>query len=400
MIKNFKLNSKLGKSTSVIIVLLVLCLGFFYNRSLSKYSELSYLNNQNLSFTDLQKFFKGMAQNKGAGYAFDVLKIAQLPQNTDVHLLAHTIGDILYKQQGMDGIKICTQDFRNACSHSVVIGLFIDRGIEALGDIAKVCRNAPGGSGAYGMCFHGLGHGILAFVGYDMTKAVGFCKQIGTKEFNYIETSECVGGVMMEMIGGVHDPIAWARQKDKYLKVDDPLFPCDQEFIPNIAKSNCYDYLTPHLWEVAGADMGNPTSQDFSKSFKYCSRLKGEEFFYKDFCYGGFGKEFVGLVESRDIRKTEQMNTSQLKTIYDWCNLADDNQGTAACIKQVVNSLYWGGENKPQVVVSFCNAIESSNFQNVCFQQVIGSFKYYQRKSRLFGLCNMLPDSYKEECRK
>src|SRR6185369_3479563 len=99
---------------------------------------------------------------------------------------------------------------------------------------------------------------------------------------------------------------------------------------------------------------------------------------YKEFCYGGFGKEFVGLVESRDIRKTEQMTTDQLKTIYDWCLLAQDFDGTSACIKHAVNSLYWGGENKPDVSVHFCTAITNSEFQDICFQQVIGSFKYYQ----------------------
>ncbi|HET7098659.1 MAG TPA: hypothetical protein VFI61_00255 [Patescibacteria group bacterium] len=393
-----KLNILLGAMLVIVICFLMVNIATQFKGG--RYPELNYLKNNNkLEFKDLQIYFKKIAQEKGAEYAFSILKIADLPPNTDIHLLAHTVGDILYKQQGMQGIKVCTQDFRNACSHSIVVGLFIDRGISALQDIANICRSAPGGIGAYGMCFHGLGHGILAYTGYDMTKAVSYCSQIGTPARHFVETSECVGGTMMEMIGGVHDPIAWQRQKDKYLKVNDPLFPCNQNFIPDIAKENCYNYLTPHLWEVAGGDLGNPTEADFAKSFKYCSKLSGEESAYQESCYGGFGKEFVALAQSRDIRRTEQMNQSQLKTIYNWCLLAEDTDGISACIHQVVNSLYWGGENKPDSAVTFCGQADNDQFRNVCFSQLIGNFKYYQKPSRLFGLCNTLPDNYKKECR-
>lgn len=365
-----------------------------------KYSELAEINGKNLSYVDLSRFFKDLAFKKGAKYAFQALAIAQLPPNTDFHLLGHTIGDVLYKQQGLNGISLCTQDFRNSCSHSIVVGLFIERGVEALGDIANVCRNAPGGIGAYGMCFHGLGHGILAYTGYDMDKAVDLCKKTGTPELNNIEISECVGGVTMEMVSGVHDAKAWELQKSKYLRTDDPLFPCNQAFIPAIAKSNCFMYLTPHLWEVAGGNLQDPQEKDFAKSFTYCERLTGINEIYKAACYGSFGKEFVGLAMARDIRKISDMKEEQLKKVYEWCTLAGNKDGITSCLQMAVNSLYWGGENKPSATIKFCEVITDSTFKNMCYQHVIGSFKFYnlQHKSKLYGLCRLLPDGYKSEC--
>ncbi len=389
------------------IAILIIFVGFlitflksnsvFFN-SKNTFPELTKLNN-NFSFQELEIFFKDLAEKNGAEYAFNALKIAPLPPNTDIHLLAHTVGNILYKQQGIEGIKICTQDFRNACSHSIVIGVLIDRGPEAINDISNTCKSAPGGPGAYGMCFHGLGHGVLAYVGYDMSKAIPLCEKIGTRDYNFVETSECVGGMIMEMMAGVHDPVAWNRQKGKYFKDDDPLYPCDQSFIPLIAKNNCYNYLSPHLWESAGGDLGNPSEESLREAFKYCSKVGGDNLPYREACYGGFGKEFVGLAQARDIRKIEQMDSSSLSTVYNLCKLADDKIGTSECIKQAANSLYWGGENSSDTVVSFCGVIDDKDFKAVCYEHLVGSFNYYNKnKSELSRVCASLPSLYREKC--
>ena len=118
-----------------------------------------------------------------------MLKRASVPSGTDMHLLGHVVGDILYAQEGLKGIKTCTHDFRNACSHTIVVGLFSEQGEVALPKIAETCYQAPGGSGAYTMCFHGLGHGVLAYTGYDLTKAAQLCQKTGTTGYNYRESA-------------------------------------------------------------------------------------------------------------------------------------------------------------------------------------------------------------------
>ncbi len=392
---------------NILKIILIIVTTFFLlvwvkrELNVNKYPELDYLKNNNLSFVDLTNYFKKVAVDKGAAYAFDVLRVATFPPNTDIHLLAHSVGDILYKQRGVDGIKICTQEFRNACSHSIVIGVLINKGIGALSEIANACKSAPGGSGAYGMCFHGLGHGILAYAGYDMRESVKLCQKLGTNEHHQIETMECVGGVMMEMVGGVHDKTAWEKQKNNYLKKEDPLFPCNQDFIPSIAKVNCYNYITPHLWEVAGANISHPTDSDLANSFAFCSKLTGSEAVYKDACYGGFGKEFIALAQSRDIRKISEMTQDQLKKVYDWCSLAGNIDGVVSCVSQAVNSLYWGGENKPDVAVAFCGVIKDDIVHDSCMNQLIGNFKYYNSNhQKVLKLCSLLPETYKQKCSK
>src|SRR3989344_5305710 len=56
------------------------------------------------SFQELSNRFTTLAREKGGAYAFETLKSAPLPPNTDLHLLAHAVGDVLYEQKKIAGI--------------------------------------------------------------------------------------------------------------------------------------------------------------------------------------------------------------------------------------------------------------------------------------------------------
>ncbi len=385
----------------ILLILNLLALSLNFHRESQKtFPEIVYLQKTELSFAGLESFFKSTALKKGAAYAFDLLRVAPLPKNTDIHLLAHAVGNILYKQKGLEGIKICTNDFRNACSHSIVIGLFTERGADAIDDIAIACRNAPGGPGAYGMCFHGLGHGVLAFTNYDFLDALGLCRHVGTAKYDYVESAECVGGMVMELVAGVHDRVAWEKAKTVYFKKDDPLYPCNQGFIPTNARHLCFLYLTPHLWEAVGASPTTMTVDELKKSFAFCSRLTGDKAQFKESCFGGFGKEFVTMVQSEDIRKVASATKDQRVKVYQLCLLAANPDGINACLREALNSFYWGGENKPDTAISFCTDIDNSEYQAVCFNHLMGAFGFYNRddQKKLNTLCKELPESYQERC--
>ncbi len=365
------------------------------------YKEVEELRGKNMDFTQLKNYFTALSNKKGAEYAFEVLKLAQIPPNTDLHLLGHVVGDILYKQQGADGIHVCTQDFRNACSHSVVVGLLLDHGTSIIPKVHDACHKAPGGKGAYTMCFHGFGHGVLAYTEYDLHKTVDICKMTGTAPYNNREYIECVGGAIMEMIsGGDHDRLQWTAQREKYFSADNPLYPCNADFIPEEAKPQCYDYLTPYLFEVAGADMGRPQPQDFEKAFTYCDLIPESETLNRSACFGGFGKEFTVLAQERDIRRIDQMNDEQLRRVYDWCTLGRSEEAINSCVSTAMGSLYWGGENDRRAAVKFCNLIPAGVQQDVCVRSLIGAVGFYisdvQYKK---DFCTEVPKNYQTDCR-
>lgn len=353
----------------------------------------------NESLPELKDFFVNLAQEKGAEYAYEALKVAKTRPGIDMHLMGHYIGEILYRQKGAEGIKYCTPDFRNACSHTIVVGLFSEKGVKALTDIEEACKKAPGGRGAYNICYHGLGHGVLAYTGYNLEKTVALCKKTSEEKRSMQESSECIGGAIMELIsGGDHDKALWQKQSAKYLTTEDPLFPCSTEIIPITAKRMCYTYLTPHLINYAGGNLGHPSDDDFAKAFSYCGALPLNNTNRK-VCYGAFGKEFVVLAKERDIRRVETIKEKEIKTIDKWCHLADWEEGEKECLIGALGSIYWGGENPYQASIRYCSAISSENREK-CFTHLISIVNYFKDEpSYRKEFCDSIPSDYMNACR-
>lgn len=388
------------------MVITLLSLGLFTSAMVSSktapsgtYAEVAELSAKERSFKELSDYFRVLAQKRGGAYAFEVLKRMPSMPNVDMHLLGHIVGDELYKQEKIAGIKVCTADLRNACSHSIVIGALFEHGPSVLPEIADTCRKAPGGPGAYTMCYHGLGHGVLGYVDYEVPEAIELCKKTGTIEYRNREYVECVGGMVMEMIGGVHDVQLREEKAAKYLKTEDPLYPCSASFMPKEVQGICYTYLTPHLFEVAGGDLGRPTPPTFAKAFAYCDKISSREVANRLACYAGFGKEFVVLGAERDVRVVEELGDAELAKIASWCALAGHKEGSEACSNAVLSSLYWGGENKPTAAIRYCGLQKERAEEERCFNVLFSIARPYLKDAETRkSFCREIPTSRKSEC--
>lgn len=356
-----------------------------------------------LDFKGLSLLFKKIAEDEGGAYGYRALAYAAqnyyLPSNIDAHLLGHVVGDVLYEQEGINGMKYCTDDLRNACSHSIVVGAFLELGRSAVTQAAGICKDAPGGRGAYSMCVHGLGHGVLASAEYDFDKAIELCRDLDGDNFKNREYVECVGGATMEMMAGIHDRDQWEKQKIKFLPDSDPLAPCNRSSVGDEVKSICYTYLTPRLFQVAGADLGRPTSDDFKKAFKYCEKIPVTSVGDRQACFGGFGKEFVVLANSRNVQSIDKMSQDQLKLIYSWCYLTDNKSGRSDCIRTALYSLYWGGENDYHISINYCSILEGQEEKDNCFKELLNLATIYNVNAKINSkFCEDLPSEFKENC--
>lgn len=363
-------------------------------RSYPEVDELS----RSMTFHDLSSFFQRLTRTKGPEYAYEVLRYAKLPDNTDLHLLGHVVGDELFRKYGASGMKFCTDEFRNACSHAIVVGLYLSEGERALEKLDEACRKAPGGTGAYTMCYHGLGHGVLAASGYDLEKAVGSCEKIGDVAEGTREFPECVGGAIMELTsGGFHDVDLWAAQVPKYFQSEAPFAPCSTDLIPYEAKELCFEYLTPHLVRVVGGDIAAPSDDHLERAMELCARIP--EPIYQSACYRSFGKEFVVLVAKRDIRSLEAMSDEELTRIYDLCQLARDTLGIRMCMTHAVDSLFWGGENDRKLSERFCALVTNDSDRSACFSHLIGAVHFYIKDNGIREVfCRELPADFRTTC--
>jgi hypothetical protein len=338
-----------------------------------------------------------IAKRYGGVYAFELLKRAEVPPGTDLHLMGHAVGDELYKQAGLEGMQYCTHDFRNACSHSIVVGALLAEGLDVFDRVNKVCKSAPGGPGAYTMCFHGFGHGVLAFAEYEIPNAVKLCGKVATEEYGREEEAQCIGGMVMEMHQGVHDKEIWEKKKGKYLDNADPLRMCKSDYMPENAKVLCYSYITPFIFDAAGAQGGNPTPDIYPQSFAYCDEIENDS--HRQSCYGGLGKEFIVLSQDRDIRKIEETPNELLMKSASWCALALREEAETSCLLSILDSLYWGGENDPEVSVRYCSLLEEGNPKDECFSHLFSITSYYQNDPNVRqSICESVPSLYTKKC--
>ena len=362
------------------------------------YPELADLKDTR-SFPEISRYLRDLAKAKGAPYAYEVLIRMPSVPGVDMHLVGHVVGEELYKQFGLAGMAYCTPDLRNACSHSVVIGALLEHGPGILKDVAAVCRKAPGGGGAYNMCYHGLGHGVLAYTDYELDQAIPLCKRAGESAGNKAnEYQECVGGTIMEMTGGVHDPALRAEKAKKFFKQNDPLYPCDADFMPADARSFCYTYLTPHLIEAAGGNLGSPQPEDFRIGMTYCNTLTEKN--DRRACFGGFGKEFPVILAARDVRGVTTLSDEKMRMMHAWCALAPADDGRRDCSFQVVASLYWGGENDFPAAVRYCGSVGNEGDKKDCFDRLIDMARYFRGRDSGYmkKFCASLPSSYSSSC--
>jgi hypothetical protein len=247
------------------------------------------------------------------------------------------------------------------------------------------------------MCFHGFGHGVLAYTDYEIPDAITLCGKVGTNVYGKQEESQCIGGIVMEMFQGIHDPEVWAEKKDKFLSIDDPLRMCTSAYMPEQAKVLCYSYITPFIFEAAGAGDGNPTPDIYKKSFSYCDVVKNDA--ERQSCYGGLGKEFIVLSQDRDIRRIEDTPDEKLQLSSSWCMLAEREEAQTACLTSILDSLYWGGENDPEVSIRYCALLESGAPKNACFNHLFQITTYYQNDMSVRKtICDTVPNEYKNSC--
>ena len=190
------------------------------------------------------------------------------------------------------------------------------------------------------------------------------------------------------------------NKKDKYLSKVDPLLICQADYMPEDAKVLCYSYITPYIFNAAGAiDGSNPTPNIYKKSFTYCDSVKNES--QRRSCYGGLGKEFIVLSQDRDIRRIEDTPNEKLELSASWCMLAEREEAQTACLSSILDSLYWGGENDPEVSIRYCTLLQEGNPKNACFEHLFSITTYYQKDTQVREkICSSVPEAQTETCKK
>lgn len=246
----------------------------------------------------------------------------------DCHSEAHYIGRIGYELVKEKAFEQCDASCHSGCYHGAMEVLLSEKGTENLNkNIDEVCNTFDTHFGYY-ECLHGIGHGLTAYLDYDIPLALKSCKSLSDD----FKISSCYGGVFMENIvagqgGGAKGP----GHETEWLNKTDPLFPCNTLEQDEAVQAQCYGMQTSWMLTISGYDFDTVASQ--------CLKAPAEMI---NVCFSSFGRDAAGnslrdpvkivaLCEKVEKQYRQSCYYGALNVIIDFWGPGLQGQGSALC---------------------------------------------------------------------
>ena len=226
-----------------------------------------------------EAYWKSAITSRGGKVAYaDFGRVVSVLTPEMQHQEAHVFGGALYDAEGLAGLAVCDAEFSFGCFHEFLGRAIAQLGFSSIAELNQACTIALGSTAL--SCRHGIGHGILAYLGYsdaDLTKALATCKQVSTDD----PIGGCDVGVFMEynlrVMLGVDGKVRPEHGTDMQ-------FPCDS--VSDEAKATCY-YAQPQWWQQNFRKNGLSDEQDmFQRIGELCAEAPSQ---YQRNCFEGVG---------------------------------------------------------------------------------------------------------------
>lgn len=294
----------------------------------------------------------------------------------DCHQEAHLIGRIsysIYKEKSFgEGDASCHSGFY----HGAMESFLNEKGtLDLAKNINAVCSLFETSFGKF-ECLHGVGHGLLAYLDYDLPETVKECKNLA----EWFNTVSCYGGMFMENVltgqglGASED----ANHETKWVNKIDPHFPC------NALDKSDYD-LEYQCYQMQTSWMLTLYSFDFAKVRDAC--LKAPENMVS-VCFKSFGRDSAGnTLRNPDGILRNCALVPKLKDYKDQCMIG--------AVNVIID--FWGPELKGQAS-ELCK-LSAEPTKSVCYNTLIDRIQgLVNEKTKKAELCNTMEDKYKNSC--
>ncbi|XKT74467.1 MAG: hypothetical protein ACJKTH_03870 [Patescibacteria group bacterium UBA2163] len=292
--------------------------------------------------------------------------------NFSCHSAAHYVGRAAYDVFGKEILKDGSSACHSGFYHGFIEAFFWEVGSGSFKEELNALCTSLKVPFERNQCFHGAGHGLMAFLDYDLPKALSACRSFSEKE----KTDFCYGGVFMENVTTALGFSAGINgHYTNWVSTDNLYYPCDT-VEDHTAKRKCYQMQTSWMFAVV--------TRDYQEVIDVC--LGAEEGFV-DACFNSIGRD----TSSNTLRNAQEVERT--------CSLMP-RAYYKSCIIGAFDAAfdYWGVE--PSIKVSsFCVDLGTEESSAICFERYINRIaELYSTEKTQTALCATMPDKYKEEC--
>lgn len=196
------------------------------------------------------------------------------------HLQAHLFGDALYRIEGLRGASVCDERFSQGCFHEFMGQTISDNGLSIVPRLASECARSIAPRSFF--CTHGIGHGLVALLGYDeaaLQEALAECDRMESID----PVNGCYTGVFMEY--NLRTVAQSGGNSPRELTRANALEPCER--LTDTSQWICYYSRVPLWWYQALQDQGLEGAELFKKTKIMCLTIAQP--YFRDLCIKGLG---------------------------------------------------------------------------------------------------------------
>ena len=249
------------------------------------------------------------------------------------HSYAHEIGHMAFNKYGFaDALTYIDDLCGSGYAHGVIEEYFVK-----IDDLGNAVTNAcTVGSNAMSLesCYHGVGHGLMFYTNNDIPKSLSYCDWYT----DTIARARCSEGVFMENFNSDE-----RFHKSKYLKSNDPLYPCQEQ--TQFYKDSCYFYA-PDYYLILH-------DRDYKGAIELCKKAEA-----------GFDSICIKGVGSRAMK----YNIAKPKFVEAVCMNAKGAYNISFCIDGMM-SYYLVHTNSVSKSKAVCETLEDGN-KSACYNAV------------------------------
>jgi len=263
----------------------------------------------------------------------------------DCHIAAHRIGRVAYQIYQESAFGECDSRCNNGCYHGVMEGVVSHYGdTNLIPSLEKLCMSVE--EKRRGECFHGAGHGILAYLSYDIPESLKKCGQLSSSYNREV----CMTGVFMENINVASGlGLSEATHTTRWLN-NDPHFPCNALDQSDEVQRGCYENQTDRMLQLF--------KSDFARVAAECLRAPKNAIAT---CFKSYGRDAAGY-----------SRLDRARTMALCANAPQQGGYRDECIRgAVLQYIYSGTSSANEKAHSLC-ALVSPLFKQSCEKIVDG----------------------------